>query len=88
MKTNKEVIDALIEYFLKQPPEVIARGLANSMIDIQRLYLFSECTNEEKKSLLYRTDQNIRALKKFVKDGPDGALIFKRVEDLEDAKTE
>jgi hypothetical protein len=84
MKTNKEVIDSLVEYFLKQPPKIIARGLANAMVDIKRLYMFSECSNEEKKSLLFRTDQNIRALNKFIKDGPDGYLKFKHVVTIED----
>lgn len=51
MKTNKQVIDELQEYYLKQDPKVIARALANMMIDMNRIHYLELLSSYEKKAL-------------------------------------
>jgi hypothetical protein len=79
MKTNIEVIDALSKYFLSQDPALIARGLANCMLDLQRFLAIGELATEDQCLLL----KNVESLNKFIKDGPDGSIVFKAFKDGE-----
>ena len=74
MKTNKQVIAELTEYFLTQDPRVIAKACAANMIDIMRMWEFQTLPPDEQKSLMDRIYLNVEALKKFAKEGPDGNL--------------
>lgn len=70
MKTNKEVINALQEFFLKQDPKDIARALAACMIDFQRMVNFEKLGSEEKACLQARLLVNVEELQRFAKEGP------------------
>lgn len=83
MKTNIEVIEALSKYFLTQDPALIARGLANCMIDLQRFLVIGELETEDQCLLLMRTQKNVESLNKFIKDGPDGSIVFKAIREGE-----
>lgn len=74
MKTNKQLIDELQAYFLEQDPAIVARLLANSMIDLHRWKNFETLDDETLTNLIYRTTANSITLIKFSKEGPDGAL--------------
>ena len=80
MKTNKQVINDLVEYFLTQDPKVVARSLAATMIDLQRIVHIDELPDDERMCLRLRIGANVAALKKFAKDGPDGNLILHNLE--------
>ncbi len=79
MKTNKEVIDALQDYFLKQDPKDIARVLAATLIDINRIRNYESLEYEEQQCLQFRLDHNLEELRKFIKKGPDGTFTFSNV---------
>ena len=83
MKTNKDVIDALVKYFLSQNPALIARGLANCMLDLSRFLYIGELETHEQEVLLARTEKNVESLNKFIIDGPDGSIVFKAIKDGE-----
>ncbi len=68
METNKEVIDALQEYFLKQDRKKIARALANCMIDIQRFVNFDSLPEHEASLLITRAVANSKEIIDFVKE--------------------
>lgn len=70
MKTNKEVIDALENYFMQQDPKIIARTLAACMIDFNRLMNFDELGKNEQECLRYRLQKNMEELGKFVENDP------------------
>ena len=74
IKTNKQVIAELTEYFLTQEPRVIAKACAATMIDVMRMWEFQTLPIDQQKSLIDRIYLNVQALKKFAKDGPDGNL--------------
>ncbi len=76
MKTNKEIIDALVEYFVEQDKVILSRILANFMIDFNRVKHIKMLEAEEKKCLLKRIDHNSNSLKKFIENGPSGPLSF------------
>lgn len=76
MKTNKEVIDKLTEYFITQDKKTIARSLANMMIDFNRIFYLKSLPEDERVLLNARIIANMLALRKFIKDGPDGDLIL------------
>lgn len=69
MTTNKEVIDNLQRYFLKQDMKVITRALANAMIDYYRIAHRSTLPEDELTRLVYRIKKNADQLQKFVKSG-------------------
>lgn len=66
VKTKKQVINDLVEYYLKQEPQFIARALANAMIDLNRLYAWNSLDEEEQASFIFRLEQNVLELRKFI----------------------
>lgn len=74
MKTNKEVVEKLVEYFLTQDQASVCRILANLMIDMHRINNISKLEEKEKASLFFRMDKNSKSLLDFVKNGPQGDL--------------
>ncbi len=79
MKTNKEIVDALQEYFLQQDPKIVARLLANFFIDFNRLVNIDKLPEMEKFWLRRRIQHNVDQLHKFVK-GDRSALTCENVE--------
>ena len=71
MKTNKELIQELIDYFLVQDPKIVAKVLAALMIDMNRLMHMDSLDIEEKASLITRMHFNNASLSKFAKNGPE-----------------
>lgn len=65
---NKEVIGKLIEYYLTQDPKMIARVLANCMVDFNRLTHYQGLSPDELERLEGRLKFNDEALRKFAKD--------------------
>ena len=80
MKTNKEIIDDLQSYFLKQDPTLIARALAGKMIDLNRLIHIDSLEISEKINLLARLHANCAQLKKFIKNGDSGEFQLHNIE--------
>jgi len=74
MKTNKEVIEKLTAYYCTQDIAVVSRALACAMIDFNRISHLNSLDKEERDNLILGIKKNAEALKKFVKDGPDGNL--------------
>lgn len=72
--SNKEVIDRLQEYFLGQDPKVVARILANQIIDLHRWTIWEELPSDEFYSLVVRSKLNSKTLQDFVKNGPTGDI--------------
>lgn len=77
--TNKKVINELQEYFLKQDPKIVARFLANMMIDLNRLYSIEELSENERKCLEFRMEHNIQQLRNFAKYGPTDGLTLTNI---------
>lgn len=73
--SNKELIEKLTTYFLKQDPEVVCKLLAAAMIDMSRYRNFDKLGDEELRSLLYRTEHNFHELQDFVKEWPNNAPL-------------
>lgn len=65
-KTNKEVIELLQNYYLKQDSKIIARCLANVVIDLHRIQNFEFLPNSEKECLIDRMRLNGEQLEKFL----------------------
>lgn len=74
MKSNKELIQELTEYFLTQDPQIVAKTLAAVMIDMNRLINMDSLSIEEKASLIARVHVNNASLSKFAKNGPESDL--------------
>ncbi len=72
--SNKEVIDRLIEYLLTQDPKIVARSLANAMIDFNRMYHLLDLPLNERNNLLNRIEKNSKEVRRFAEHGPDGDL--------------
>ncbi len=66
--TNKELIDKLQAYFLKQDPKVVTRILANMYIDINRVFNVEQLPDQELISLQSRMELNHNELQKFALD--------------------
>ncbi len=79
MKTNKEVIDDLQAYFLKQDPKDIARTLAGLMIDFQRFVNYENLGKNEQECLLFRMQKNVEELQRFIREGPRDNDTFKYI---------
>ena len=58
--TNKEAIDILQNYFMKQNKEDITRFAANAIIDLGRFMNITELDERQRESLLMRTANNLR----------------------------
>lgn len=66
---NKEVIDKLQEFYLKQDPKLVARALASCMIDYNRLVNYDKLGKNEKFNFDLRVRSNADTLRKFVEYG-------------------
>lgn len=64
---NKDLIDKLQAYLLTQNPEIVARLLANCMVDFFRLYTIKYLPFEEVESLFHRIEKNAISLREFEK---------------------
>lgn len=73
-KTNKEIILALSEYFMKQPQEHTCKMLACMMIDLNRIVNYKQLEKDELDCLQWRVQWNIDQLNDFIKNGPNGNL--------------
>lgn len=80
--TNKEIIDKLQAYYLKQDPKEVARVLAALTIDISRFATFNDLDDEAKASLIYRTNLNHNQLVKFIKDGDEKPMKYTKWDEL------
>jgi hypothetical protein len=74
MKTNKEVVEELVKYFLTQDPAIVARLLANAWIDYNRISRSVSLSKEERSCLSYRILMNAQEVARFDKEGPKGDL--------------
>ncbi len=74
--SNKEVIDKLVDYFVKQNPKIVARLLANYMIDLNRVCNLNSLSDSENELLLDRLQTNCLSLQKFIEEGPKGDLTY------------
>ncbi len=64
--SNKEVMERLQEYFLKQDPAIIARALAGAMIDFNRFYYIDQISDDEEENLFFRLGKNCQGLQEFI----------------------
>ena len=76
----------LVEYFLTQDRESVARACAGFMIDMCRIRSMSDLPEKELACLLERIDKNAQAVGKFAKNGPSGDLKVHRLNSDEDEK--
>jgi len=74
-KTNKQVIDDLTEYFCSQDPKDIARALAATMIDINRLLHCNQLSREEYECLATRMKSNLQQLENFINGERDAFKV-------------
>jgi dsDNA-binding SOS-regulon protein len=81
MTTNKEVVEKLINFFLSQDAKVVARILANNMIDFNRIAEIESLPEDERERLFTRIARNADALKCFVKNGPKDDLTYGELND-------
>jgi hypothetical protein len=81
MKTNKEVIESLVDYFITQDPKIVATLLAAQMIDMNRFYNMAKLPKDEKKLLMKRLKHNIDQLHSFIRHGPNGDLTYGDIDD-------
>lgn len=72
--SNKEVVQALVRYFLKQEKEALAENLAHCMLDFHRLATWDHLSEKEKLNFKARMMMNDSSLIDFIKNGPKGAL--------------
>lgn len=85
MKTNKEVIDALQKYLLKHSDfETVARALAGSMIDCNRLYHMDNLEEAERERLLERIELNAKEVMRFAKEGDSRPFKVHNMAPMED----
>jgi hypothetical protein len=66
MTTNKEVIDKLMDYFLKQDPKIIVRALANFLLDFNRIENWDAIPPDEYIRLVERISLNSKSLREFI----------------------
>jgi hypothetical protein len=78
--TNKELMEKLVVYYLKQDPEVVAKSLAGCLIDFERVRNYSLLDETEQDCLKARMDHNSRELYKFVSGKEDGPMRVENVE--------
>jgi hypothetical protein len=74
MMENKEVINKLREYFLRNDPEKVAHLCANFMIDLNRFLNINNLSQEERVRLIDRTILNMDQLRDFMESGNEDAL--------------
>ncbi len=66
--SNKEVIEKLTKYLLKQDFNIVCRLLAGCMIDYNRLYYFEDLPVDERERLMVRIKANSEQLNKFIEN--------------------
>ncbi len=76
MKTNKEIIEELIEYYKKQDLETVCRTLANCQVDLNRWTNIHLCEHKERESLIKRTRINAKELQRFLREGGKESLTL------------
>lgn len=77
MKTNKELVEKLIEYYLTQDPKEVAKALAYYQIDFNRIYHSEDLPESELHSLAFRIKANVDQLIEFVaKNGKVKNMTF------------
>jgi hypothetical protein len=64
--SNKEVMDKLVEHFLKHDPKKIARLCASFLLDINRIGAADQLTKEERRELKERMEFNLSQLYLFL----------------------
>jgi len=69
MKTNKEIIKELTDYFMKQPQELVCKMLAGTLVDLNRLKNIDQLEVNEKLSVLFRLEHNLDQLHEFIENG-------------------
>lgn len=72
--SNKDTLEALVRYFLKQPKEELARALAGCIIDFDRLANWDKLSEKEQLCFKTRMQFNTLSLHDFMKNGPKGDL--------------
>lgn len=68
---NKEIIKKLTDYYLTQDPKIVARALANCIIDIHRIVHYHELPESKAISLNARLLLNSASFDKFILEGCD-----------------
>lgn len=62
---NKEIIDKLTAYYLKQDPKVVGRVLASLQLDLYRLSIFEFLSEQEQDCLMARCEHNNKEFRKL-----------------------
>lgn len=68
MKSNKEVIEKLVEYYLKQDPERVARLCANFAVDLNRFLYIDYLDKDERDEFLLRMTYNVSNIHNLVRE--------------------
>jgi hypothetical protein len=71
---NKEVIDILQKYFLKQEHELVTKMLANCIVDLNRFLNFQDLSILEADHLIKRTKNNMKEIVACIKDNTNNDL--------------
>lgn len=80
MKSNKEIIDKLVEYFMTQDKLSLSVIVANYMIDFNRIFYLHKLDESEKINLQFRIEMIVKQLDSFVKNGPQGDIKITSVD--------
>lgn len=80
-KTNKQIIQELIDYLMAQDKKVVCRVLANMMIDFNRIDTIDSLPDIEKSNLKIRIINNAQAVRDFAFNGPKGNLSCGQLDD-------
>lgn len=72
--SNKDLMTKLQEFYLTQPPEIIALVAASLMIDINRFYHIEHLPEKQLECLFIRTKKNVEELEDFIKNGPSKGI--------------
>lgn len=76
---NKEVIQKLKGYFLKQKHEDVAYIAASLILDLCRFSQPDKMTEAEKASLIIRTHANLQETRRFLRQNHSGELKITRL---------
>lgn len=78
-KKNKEIIEELTKYFMKQPQEHTCELLACMIIDLNRIVNSKELEKSELESLKLRIQWNIDQINYFIKNGTANYLKLETI---------
>jgi hypothetical protein len=67
---NKQVIQKLVDYYVTQDPAMVARALANALVDFNRFANLPHLPDEERECLFARLKANCDELQDFIANGP------------------